>query len=193
MGVARSHRFFLPPRGWALVACALTLTACASSGAAKSTRLRTGDFRLMTAELAVALSRSSALADRTPDDPPMLIAMDQVENLTADLITPSEGWFLMDRVRSAQDIVALSRERSVRFVIPAARAQGITDIEPGALAGREPTHALRATIRSVTRQAGIDRTDLYDIEYRLIELASAEALWTATFPLKRAAVGKAWD
>ena len=33
MGVARSHRFFLPPRAWALVACALTLTACASSGA----------------------------------------------------------------------------------------------------------------------------------------------------------------
>jgi len=177
------------------VACAILCAACAGSGRGgqTSTRLQTADFQVMTSELALELSRTPVLADRGPEEPVLTIAMDQVENLTTDIITPSEGWFLMDRVRDAQDIVSLSRERSVRFVIPAARAGGLRDIEPDALADRAPTHALRATIRSVTRFVGSDRTELYDIEYRLVVLTSGETVWTGTFPVKRAAVGKAWD
>jgi hypothetical protein len=177
----------------ALIVGASVVVSCAGGGRAPTTRMDVRDYQAMTSALGAELSRAQPIAGRGPDMPTMTIAMDRVENLTTDIITEGEGWFLMDRVREAQDIVALSRERSVRFVIPAARTDAIRGIAPEALGERAPTHALRATIRSATRQAGDDRTEVYDIEYRLVEIESGEAVWTGTFPFKRAAAGRAWD
>ena len=179
-----------------LVAAAIALAmapGCAGGWRAPTTRLQTDDFRVMTAELAAGLSASEVLRGRTAESPVMMIAMDRVENLTSDIITEGEAWMLMDRVRNAQDLVSLSAERNVRFVIPALRAAHAREGEPDAYAGRAPTHAMRATIRSLTRQAMAARTEVYDIEYRVMDLATGDTVWTGTYALKRAAVGREWD
>ena len=186
-----------PWRGAWAVSCALVVgglaAGCAGGTTAPSTRLRMADFQAMTAALAADLSGSHLLVDRSPTSPVMTIAMDRVENLTSDLITEGEGWYLMDRVRDSQDLLSLSEERNVRFVIPAARTGANRAIEPDAFELRAPTHAMRATIRSLTRQALVDRTEFYDIEYRVMDLDTGITEWTGTYPIKRAAVGREWD
>ena len=186
-------------RSAAVAVAAVALGACASPGA--STRLTLGDVEGLTASIGADLAASDVLAGRTPDSPKMVVAMDRAENLSSDIIPVSELWWLVERVRAALDGSALARERAVVFVIPAERAASIRaraeregdELGAAFAEDRRPTHAMRATIRSVTRSGGADRTDLYAADYGLTDLATGETVWSASYLLKRTASGRAWD
>lgn len=175
-------------------ACAVGAAGCA--GPAKTTAITVGDIQEVASEMAAKLRGSDFLKDRGADSPRMVVAIQKVENLTLDIIPESDRWYLMDRVRSSFSLQELSKEKNIAFVIPAeklraARAKGTLDDEFAA--ARAPTHEMTATFRSVTRTAGLNRTDLYLCEYRITELSGGALEWSDAFEFKRAALGRAYD
>jgi len=170
------------------------LPGCANKP--RSTTLTVSDIESTAAEMAAKLGGSELLAARTPESPPMVIAINKVENLTSDLIPESEQWYLMQKVRGSLPIVNLGKERNVKFVIPVQHLR--EGRESGAYAEnvaaeRRPTHEMSATFRSATRAASLDRTEVYMCEYRITDLTSGELEWTEIVEFKRAAFGRAYD
>lgn len=175
------------------MACVAVLAAgCASPP--RTTTMSGDDITAMAGEMAQKL-HGELFAGRTPESPPMRIAIQRVENLTSDLIPVNEQWQIMARIRDAQPIVELSNRCNVRFVIPAEYlAEGRTrEQEPGFAAGRAPTHEMTATFMSLRRATGVHRTDLYTCEFRITDLAGGTLDWVGVFQFKRAAVGQAYN
>jgi hypothetical protein len=185
------------PRGVSLCLCAVvaSLPPAACTAPARSTRLQARDFEDIAAEVAAALDASDFLRERAPDSEPIVVAVRPAVNLSADLVSEGERWYLVDRVLDGDRMDALRRARNIRFVVPEARLASLAR-ESGwgeALAPeRRPTHAFEATLRSVTRAAGADRTDLYAAHYRVTRLDSGQTEWAGEFILKRAAVGRSY-
>lgn len=201
----RAHSHASPPRPppsthlLSLCLCASVVNALALGGCQappRTTRLHTRDFQDISTEIAFSLQSSSFIQDRTPDSPSMTIAIEKIDNLTTDILSEGEKWFLMDRVMNSDAMTALRRERNIRFVIPAERLDALIDsrVWAGPIAqGRAPTHVMHAVLRSVTRAAGPDRTDLYSARYSITALNSGETVWTGDYLLKRAASGRAYN
>lgn len=185
-----------PAAGLVWVVLCLTLLAGCASGRG-STRLTTDDVREMSVELASSLAGSDFLGERGPDSVRMVVAMDRVENLSSDVVPVSEQWYLMERIRASTPLQSLGQQRNIAFVIPVEQMVQLRERGGAeaalAMAGRAPTHALRGVLRSVTRVSGLDRTDLYSFECRVIDLETGGVLWSDSFELKRAAVGRAYD
>lgn len=179
--------------------CASLVTLPALSGCqspARTTRLQTRDFEDIAAEVASSLRGSEFILERGPHSPQMTIAVTKVENLTTDILSEGEKWYLIDRVMDSDAMATLQRERNIRFVIPAERLSEMRERDQwaGPIApDRAPTHSMTAALRSVTRSAGTDRTDLYAAFYRITSIDSGETLWTGEFLLKRAAAGRAYN
>lgn len=179
-----------------LIACGSGLRGCASTAAPQSSRLAADDFDMVSAELAAKLASSDFLDDRAPDSPPITIAVSKVENLTTDLLSEGEKWYMVDRALDSLAMNDLRKGKAIRFVIPAEKLamlrKSLGPDRPVA-EQRAPTHTLTARLRSVTRAAGADRTDLYDCEFRIVEIQSGEIVWSDSAALKRIARGKAYN
>ncbi|MCA9300894.1 MAG: hypothetical protein KDA28_17610, partial [Phycisphaerales bacterium] len=90
----------------------------------------------------------------------------------------------------------LAEDRNIRFVIPAEQARRLReayDVEAPVLRDRDPTHRMSATIRSITRNDGVARTDLYAFSYDLVDIADGALVWNGSFEIKREAFGRSWD
>lgn len=177
--------------------CAQILAGCAAPP--KSSRLTSDDFTEMAVELAAKLSQSDFLRDRTPDSRAMVIALNSVENLSTDLLSEGERWYLMDRTIDSRAFEVLGHERNIRFVIPAEKLdllRGRLESEGRAApiaSDRTPTHAMTVKLRSITRTAGRDRTDLYDCQATITDLADGAIVWTDSFAIKRIAAGRSYN
>ncbi len=172
------------------------VTAGCASAEAKSTRLTVDDLQFTAAELADKLRGSEFLAGRSPDSPPMVVAVSKVENLTSDIIPEAEQWWLIHRLRNAQSVRTLAQDRNLTFVIPVERLQAGRDtgaFDDATAARRAPTHEMTATFRSATRAAGLHRTDFYLCDLRITDLADATLDFSDSVEFKRAAVGRSWD
>jgi hypothetical protein len=176
------------------------LGACA---APQSTRMTADDMEEIATHMAESLRRCPAIAQRTPQSPLWVITIEKVENLTTDVMTEGEQWYIMARVRGMLPMLALHEQKNIRFVIPAERKQAmLADPNIGPKVGelgdafadrRQPTHAMQATFRSVTRADATNRTDLYVCDFQLLTIATGEPVWNDEFSFKRAAAGHVWD
>ena len=163
------------------------------------------DFNVIAVEMAASLSESLAMSSRTGDSKPAYVTIDKVMNLTNDVMTESEQWYLMSTLQGSLDLTSLRREKNIRFLIPAERLRSLKahydeELEdPGLSAAvgkdREPTHQMTGVFRSATRvdPTGQDRTEMYYFEAIIIDLTSGERIWTDKFEYKRTAVGHIWD
>lgn len=147
-------------------------------------------------EMAGKLRTSRFLAGRGPDSPPLIIAVHKVENLSSDIISQAEQWYMVQKVKNSLPLAALSREKNIVFTMPAEHVRGAR--ERGTVAQdfakqRKPTHVMSATILSATRAAGRDRTDLYYCEYAITDLSTGEIVWADKFEFKRLAHGKSYN
>lgn len=215
----RRHGVFAPSFAalGVLAALVASLAACAAPRP-QTSRLTTQDFQDFSAELAQKLRDSDFLADRTAESPVIRVALSKVENLTTDLLSEGEKWYVVQRAFDSNTMDALRRDKAIRFVIAVEDAHKLAQAQASAGAavmctgfevgpqpeaqpgtqpesqpGRNPTHTATAMLRSVTRTAGIDRTDLYDLELRIVELASGQIVWSDHAAIKRVAVGKAYN
>lgn len=177
------------------VACA---GGCASQP--KSSVMTVEDYQYIATEmggkLQGKLATSDVFAGRGGESPAMVVSIQKVSNLTSDMIPESARWYLMEKVKSSLPMAALSRDKNIRFVIPAehlrqARERGA--VEDDFANDRAPTHVMTATFLSATRAGGLERTDLYYCEYQLTDLSSGEVVWTDTVEFKRTAHGRSWD
>ncbi|MDX2115790.1 MAG: hypothetical protein SFZ24_09280 [Planctomycetota bacterium] len=178
-----------------VIACVAGVGGCAAPQA-RTTRLQTRDFEDIAFEMAANLRASDFLRERTAESPPMTVAVSKVENLSTDLVSDGEKWFLMDRVIESASMKTLAREKAVRFVIPAEKLRALRETlgpDERIALERRPTHSMIAQLRSLTRAAGLDRTEVYSAFYRIVELESGEAVWSGDFALKRAAVGRSYN
>lgn len=166
---------------------------CAS--APRSSVLSVDDIEFTAGELVHKLSDSDWLRGRTSESLRVVIAIQKVENLSSDVIPEPDRWYILTRLRASRPIETYRRLYNVAFVIPAEHLAGGTqsEAEREILGGRRPTHELTATFRSATRIAGLDRTDAYQCECRVTDLASGELVWTDTVEFKKTAFGKAYD
>ncbi len=163
-----------------------------------STALTTDDLQSTSAELAEKLKSSEWLRNRTNDSTPVVIAVASVQNLSNDLISKGEQWYLITRVRDSLPISALRTDRNISFVIPAEQLQNVDPsatesralVTPG---GRRPTHEMTATFRSSRRAAGLNRTEGYDCEFRITDLTSGELAFVDTVGFKRTGYGRSYD
>ena len=181
-----------------LVVCGLALLSGAAGCAAtpRSTRITADDLAIVAAEMGAKLRGSHFLAGRAPDSTRLIIAARKAENLSSDLLSDAEKWYLVEKVTSALPIVTLGRDYNLAFVMPEEKARAGADdpVSPASFPpDRRPTHVLGATVRSITRAAGPDRTDLYSVEYRVERLRDGYLEWSDIFEYKRAARGKAYD
>ena len=179
-----------------LVLLTAMLTAC--SQPPRSTRPTVDDFNEITTAMAQSLSKSQAIARRGPDSDPWIVSIDRVQNLSSDVMTPSEQWALVERVRSALPLRELDRLKNIRFVLPPERVQQMRR-DPNApefadlASRRQPTHTMTATFRSLTRAQAKRRSDLYYVEFEVVDLRTGQPVWSDRFEFKRAAQGELRD
>jgi hypothetical protein len=172
----------------------LLVSGCAA--ARQSTALTLDDMEVTAAELKTKLLDSNFMKGRGPDSPPIVIAIQKPQNLSRDIIPESEEWMLMQRIRQAAPIHELRQQKAIMFVIPAEQVSSGIDkgaFYQGDMDQRKPTHVMTATIRSATRQAQQHRTDLYQMELVIVELAGGEVVFQNSVEFKRVATGKAYD
>lgn len=179
----------------ALTAFSVALVGCGVSGT--STHLTLDDINVMTSEMGQSLRASAFLSDRDARSPEALVAIDRAENRTRDIIPVGEQWAIMERVKDSSALQELGRDKNLAFVIPAEHfregvARGAYDIDE-IYTDRRPTHQLSGSLLTVTRSGGVDRTDLYVCEFRLVNLENGAVEWSDTFEFKRAARGKGYD
>ena len=177
----------------------MLLAGCATT---RSTRLTVDDFEQMTQAMAQSLKQSPALRDRTPQSPPWWISVQEVTNLTSDVLSESEKWFLIQRVRSSLPFQQVRERRNIRFLIPYQQIRRMrNDPDIGSRVGdiderfgeqRSPTHVMTVVLRSATRAQAKQRTELYYAEFEIMDLATGEPVWADRFEFKRAASGHIW-
>jgi hypothetical protein len=183
---------------WKLTALLLaaTLAGCAT---ARSTRVTVEDFSEMSNAMAQSLARSPWLDQRTPASEPITVSIEKVQNLSSDVMTQGEQWYVIQKLRSSLPITALWDQKAVRFVIPPEKQQLVRQdaaLQPEAAdygSERRPTHLMSATFRSITRADATNRTDLYYCEFEILDLATRLPVWTDKFEFKRAAAGHVLD
>ena len=169
-------------------------SGCASGGG--TTRLRVEDFEEVTASMAADLREASFLAEQDPASEPWTISIEKAINVSSDVIPEAERWYLVQKVRSGLPMLDLAREKNLTFVIPAEtwrRVMGGVDGDAPPSPDREPTHQMRAEFRSITRTAGLARTDAYVVFYAISDLRTGLEVWNGEYVFKRAAHGRAWD
>ncbi|MEM7682371.1 MAG: hypothetical protein AAF288_10490 [Planctomycetota bacterium] len=182
------------------LAWALGLGGCASPG---TTRVQIEDYQEIAAKMSLSLRDAPAVVGRSPSSPQWVVSMAGLENRSTEVLTEAERWYVLAKVRAAQPIDALWDDRRIRFVIPPERRSLLRQSQPeefatddfgGALGpDRGVTHTLDATLRTVTRAQDRHRTDLFLIEFQLLDLRSGEPVWLDRFEFKRAAAGFLWD
>lgn len=190
-----------------LLAAAAAMLVCVSAGCAASapgprtTRLSGADLSETAAAMAQSLAESGVITGRSPQSPRWVVSIDRVENLSSDVLSESDKWSLMARLRSSFPIHAMRQQRNITFVIPAQRlamleASGYRDeLTEAPLQRTQPTHSITAVLRSITRvdPSGKGRVDAYAAQFTMYDLSTQEAVWTDTFELKRLASGHIWD
>lgn len=153
----------------------------------------------MAASMALSLRASEVIAARTPASEPWVVSFDRVRNLSSEVMPSGEQWWVVANVRGAQPMRELWDEKRIQFVTPGEHARALkprldaegVDTDFGS--GREVTHTITATFRSVTRADAMDRTDLYGCEFRMLDLRTGEDVWNDWFEFKRQAHGHVWD
>ena len=163
----------LPYRLFVILCSSALLLSCSTSP--QSTRLTIDDFNQVTERMAQSLGQSRLLVSRDPGSPRMVIVINKVQNLTTDLISPSEQWMLMARLRGALPIQELSTRKNIVFQVESERwalvRQAGFDGELGD--SQSPTHVMSAVFRSARREvrdpqehgAVVAVTDFYHMQY----------------------------
>ncbi len=184
----------------ALLSVCLALTSCATTGASRSSRMTTEDLTEMSEAMAQSLAQSDALRNRTPTSEPWVISIDRVQNLTTDIITESERWYVIQRLRSSLPIRAMSQQKNITFVIPKERLDAMRNdpkidvsTDPNFGTQRTPTHQMTAKFMGSERAIALARTDTYYCEFEIMNFATGVPEWTDRFEYKREAVGHIWD
>lgn len=153
-----------------------------------TTRLQAADLIALTDAMAASLLTAPVIAGRDAEAPPMVIVTDRITNRSDHFLPRSEQWAFMNRLRALLNHSRLLDERNMVFVLSRRQAEALgerhaADVQPDRT---QPTHALTATLHSVTRHTRRQRSDMYLADFTLLDLQSNEILWEDTYEVKYA-------
>jgi len=180
------------------VACCMVVLSATACMTSRSTRTTPDDLLEMSEAMTQSLLASDPIRFRTPESTPWVVTIRKVENLSSEILTESERWYVMAHLRSSLPINSMRQSKNITFVIPAERAEMLRQFEDIQLdeafaSQRRPTHILDCVFRSVTRASKDGRTDQYYAEFQLLPLDNPSPVWTDRFEYKRIARGHIWD
>lgn len=182
---------------WVVAVAMCVLSGCAATP--RTTRMTASDLTHMSTAMAQSLAQSDALAQRGPTSEPWYITVNKVMNLSSDVMTSSEQWLVIARLRAELPLLALREQKNITFVLPAERVAQLRNhpdyVEYDERFGseRQVTHEMSATFRSITRAQAKDRTEVYYAEFEVVDLATGSPVWSDRFEFKREARGHVWD
>jgi len=198
-------------RGAAIVAAAALVfvacgTGCEASGP-KTTRLQAADLQIAAGTIAEKLAASEFMTARGPDAPPILLALEPATNASSDRLSRVDRLGIVTRVAYSPSMQELFRAKNVGMRVyqqdeGTVRRYGMGDpnVMAALRAGEQPSHVMRAEVRTMTRQAGEGtknpaslRTDTYFINYSIVELKTGRIQWTGDSEFQRFARGLAAD
>ena len=134
----------------------------------------------MVAQMRSRLAMAEFAQDRNPQSPRMTIVVERVENRTRYLWPASDLWAVMNEVAAALSSPDIRQHRQIEFTLPVerieeARRSGLFRHE--AMSGRSPTHQLRAVFSVRSIRDRLDRVDVYDCHFELIDLHGGQIVW----------------
>lgn len=168
----------------------------------RTTDFTQNDLDVTVNEMAASLAGSDFLAERTADSPRIVLATNQVRNLTDNIMTTAERWMAIARVQNTLPIQAMAEQKNIVFVLPPERIEDLREagFDQPLPEGLRPTHLMTATFyssRMAEREAGERITSIrqnyYYLEYTITDLDGREVLWSDAFEFGREAFGNIID
>lgn len=203
---AQAHQAARLTRGAARtipLALLLLLPACASTRAARTTRLADADLTQAVLSIRQQLADSRFLAERSADSPEARLVLRRVENLSTDRIPVAEQWSLASRVIGDPAMQELLKSKHITLQLP---PEKIALLERGGLEFPDlepeswPTDILSSQIASGTRAGSLTggrdtdiRKEYYLISFTIEDLQQRTILWQGTAELAREAEGTVVD
>lgn len=163
----------------------LVAGGCQSGGNADTGMGAESESDRVATTLVQRFKRVPAIAERTRDSEPWLIAVDRAGNLTPSAIAPDERWAFIDRVRDHPAMRAFCDATSIRFVL---RGEGSTGADSSAAADDEPateraTHSLVAIFRSQRMSRAGDDQRRHYCQLSLMDLRTGQPVWAGEVPM----------
>ena len=159
-------------------------TGCNS--APKTTRLHDTDILETTDVMSNSLNSSLFFAECQSSKTPIKLSYQKAENLSTDMLRPSEQWLFVERVIDSTPVQELKSNFNITSVRAAEKMGRVYK-------DRDVTHVMTATVTSVTRDAYKDVTDAYKCQYEIVSLKTGEVVWSNSYEIKRVATGLSWD
>ena len=158
------------------------------SSTPRSTRLQGEDILETTAVIAYNLNTSLFFTECKTSKTPIRLSYQKAENLSTDMIRPSEQWLFVEKVIDSVPLQELKKEYGIATIRSAEKIDGRS-----AFLNRDVTHLMTATVTTVTRDVYKDRTDAYKCQYEILNLDTNEVVWSDSYEIKRVASGLSWD
>ena len=183
--------------GGAASAVAMALLAACSPPRAHTTFLTSVDLVDMTERMARSFAADEVIGARGPHETPWVVSVARAVNRTNEIIPDREKWLYVGRLRARLAESALSRERSLVWVVPPERWPLIArELDPGdeqEVLRMRPTHLLAPEFHALTVTSGRGRSDTYLCSFQLMDLASGAIVWEDAWEVKRAVRGRTYD
>lgn len=189
-----------------VVVAALVIATCnigCAGGKPQTTRLTAADILIATDVVREKLAASPWLASRNETSPELTLEAQPATNLSNERLSRADRSVVVSRVVTDPGVLELLHSKNVQLVSPqgaanvlARYASVIAHAEPA-----PPTHALRAEVRTLTRQASESassapaslRTDTYSVSYSIVDIRRGQVVWADDFEFKRVARGLTAD
>ncbi|MEO1129541.1 MAG: hypothetical protein AAFX05_07520 [Planctomycetota bacterium] len=196
-----------------LIALLGTLAACSAPSLRPSTLYSAADMQIIASDVVQSLAVSDFLVGRNERSDPIVLQPDRMWNLSNERLSQADKLAAVTRVLYDRGMQELLAAKNVAILYPLKdrwRVEHLTpeiDVDPFRDAGLDrpssglrPTHLLQAQFNSVTRtaasregQASDTRTDLFSVDYTIVEVDSRRIVWAATSQVKRFAHGSLID
>jgi hypothetical protein len=190
-----------------------TLMACSAPSSRPSTLYSAADMQIIASDVVQSLAVSDFLVGRDARSDPIVLQPDRMRNLSNERLSQADKLAAVTRVLYDRGMQELLAAKNVSVLYPLKdrwRTAHLTpeiDVDPFRDAGLDhpssglrPTHLLQAQFNSVTRtaatregQASDTRTDLFSVDYTIVEVHSRRIVWAATSQIKRFAHGSLVD
>lgn len=186
----------------ACVITAVVSTGCESTGGtgANTTLIQASDLLEVSDAARAALASSAFFVSRSAASRPLTIEPGRVTNISNERLTAGDRRAMLTRVLYEPGIQQQLASRNIALLRPSESPELLAGVWPVAFSTTPPTHVLNAQFSSASRQAAIAnslspdaRSDLFVIDYTLVELATRDVVWSHQSELKRYATGRTID
>ncbi|MEM1166302.1 MAG: hypothetical protein AAGI30_08430 [Planctomycetota bacterium] len=166
----------------------------------RTTLIQADDIIEITNSVRTSFASSPFFTSRSATSVPITIEPGRVTNVSNERLTGGDQRAMLTRVLYEPGIHRQLASRNIRLLRPTESPELLNQSWATYFSQTPPTHVLNAQFSSASRQAAVGdtlspdaRSDLFIVDYTLVELASRDVVWSDQFELKRFATGRTID